>query len=124
MTYREKILRVFPDTECDETGTPKKVKTYEDVYRERIKEAFPELDVNHVKDELMIAAEKEMEKCGVAINNQKHEIDALKKHVAELKKELSEREAAAAVLGDYMDIKISLLGSPQKTERWGKDGVL
>ena len=75
-------------------------------------------------DELMIAAEKEMEKCGVAINNQKHEIDALKKHVAELKKELSEREAAAAVLGDYMDIKISLLGSPQKTERWGKDGVL
>lgn len=22
MTYREKILRVFPDTECDETGTP------------------------------------------------------------------------------------------------------
>ena len=49
MTYREKILRVFPDTECDETGTPKKVKTYEDVYRERIKEAFPELDVNHVK---------------------------------------------------------------------------
>ena len=33
-------------------------------------------------------------------------------------------EAAAAVLGDYMDIKISLLGSPQKTERWGKDGAL
>lgn len=33
-------------------------------------------------------------------------------------------EAAATVLGDYMDMKISLLGSPQKTERWGKDGVL
>ena len=38
------------------------------------------------------AAEK-LRKNDVAINNQKHEIDALKKHVAELKKELSEREA-------------------------------
>lgn len=29
--------------------TPKKVKTYTDVFLERMKEAFPELDVNHVK---------------------------------------------------------------------------
>lgn len=33
-------------------------------------------------------------------------------------------EAAATVLGDYMDIKISLLRKPQKPERYGKDGVI
>ena len=33
-------------------------------------------------------------------------------------------EAAAAVLGEYMDIKISLLRKPQKAERYGKDGVI
>lgn len=33
-------------------------------------------------------------------------------------------EAAATVLGDYMDIKISLLRKPQKAERYGKDGVI
>lgn len=33
-------------------------------------------------------------------------------------------ESAATVLGDYMDIKISLLRKPQKPERYGKDGVI
>ena len=33
-------------------------------------------------------------------------------------------EAAATVLGEYMDIKISLLRKPQKAERYGKDGVI
>ena len=33
-------------------------------------------------------------------------------------------EAAAAVLSDYMGFKVYLMCSPQKTERWGKDGVL
>lgn len=33
-------------------------------------------------------------------------------------------EAAATVLGDYMDIKISLLRKPQTPERYGKDGVI
>lgn len=33
-------------------------------------------------------------------------------------------EAAATVLGEYMDIKISLLRKPQKPERYGKDGVI
>lgn len=33
-------------------------------------------------------------------------------------------EAAATVLGDYMDIKISLLWKPRKAERYGKDGVI
>ena len=33
-------------------------------------------------------------------------------------------EAAATVLGGYMDIKISLLRKPQKPERYGKDGVI
>ena len=33
-------------------------------------------------------------------------------------------EAAATVLGEYMDIKISLLRTPRKAERYGKDGVI
>lgn len=33
-------------------------------------------------------------------------------------------EAAATVLGEYMDIKISLLRKPQKAERYGKDGMI
>lgn len=33
-------------------------------------------------------------------------------------------EAAATVLGDYMDIKISLLRTPRKAERYGKDGMI
>lgn len=33
-------------------------------------------------------------------------------------------EAAATVLGEYMDIKISLLRKPKKAERYGKDGVI
>lgn len=51
-------------------------------------------DENGCTKELFLAAAERLGKCDVAINNQKHEIDALKKHVAELKKDLAERESA------------------------------